>query len=175
MASKGYLEFECDQDFSQMPGTSCGFYCTHCKKEVVDFTKYSREYVQEYAKDKDGFCGVFRNDQLDDSYGGPIEPRKQLRIAAFVSGLFVFSTGANAQIDPQASKQATEFVSDHSENTQVTAVETAPLAAVSEENPGKGKKKHKLPVYKPSRFYWNKRFPFVHVIRRVRAGAYARF
>jgi hypothetical protein len=59
------LTFSCPQDITSMPKTSCGFFCIGCKKEVVDFRKFSDDEIQKYSKEnKEKICGVFNSTQL---------------------------------------------------------------------------------------------------------------
>ena len=84
------LDFSCPQDITSMPKTSCGFFCTGCKKEVIDFRNFSTESFQNHlAKTNEKMCGVFNTTQLN-------TPTKSAVSTIFrVSFALVFILGIN--------------------------------------------------------------------------------
>jgi hypothetical protein len=59
------LSFTCPEDIQSMPATTCGYFCSGCNKNVVDFRNFSPEKIQDYLRSTDGpTCGLFRSDQL---------------------------------------------------------------------------------------------------------------
>jgi hypothetical protein len=57
----------CHEDWSKMTPREKGRFCQSCSKTVVDFTKKSKEEIQEYLREHFGkrVCGHFRREQLD--------------------------------------------------------------------------------------------------------------
>jgi len=57
----------CHEDWSKMTPKEKGRFCQSCSKTVVDFTKKSKEEIQEYLSANYGqrVCGHFRREQLD--------------------------------------------------------------------------------------------------------------
>ena len=57
----------CHEDWSQMTPKEKGRFCQSCSKTVVDFTKKSREEIQQYLSKNFGkrVCGHFNKRQLD--------------------------------------------------------------------------------------------------------------
>ncbi len=89
----------CHADWDQMTPNERGRFCKHCSKTVVDFNPMSEEEMQAFvhAHKDEGFCGSFRNDQLDQ----PVEeliiksiPRKLTAMEAFTVAIaLAFGTG----------------------------------------------------------------------------------
>lgn len=57
----------CHEDWSKMTPKEKGKFCQSCSKTVVDFTKKSKEEIQQYLSENFGkrVCGHFRREQLD--------------------------------------------------------------------------------------------------------------
>ena len=57
----------CHENWSKMTPKEKGRFCQSCSKTVVDFTKKSKEEIQQYLSENFGnsVCGHFRREQLD--------------------------------------------------------------------------------------------------------------
>ena len=57
----------CHEDWSKMTLEKQGRFCELCSKVVIDFTKKSKEEIQQYLHNNHGksLCGHFRREQLD--------------------------------------------------------------------------------------------------------------
>lgn len=57
----------CHEDWSKMTPKEKGRFCQSCAKTVVDFTKKSKEEIQQYLSEnyENRVCGHFRREQLD--------------------------------------------------------------------------------------------------------------
>lgn len=58
----------CQENWDQMAPKGNGRFCMSCTKTVVDFTKMSREEIQNYfsSNQHKNICGKFKNTQLDE-------------------------------------------------------------------------------------------------------------
>jgi len=79
----------CHEDWSQMTASEQGRFCSSCEKEVIDFTKLSRNQIASKVQKGEKICGRYRKDQLETTYFIPQEkaPFKQLGIAAAFTSL----------------------------------------------------------------------------------------
>ncbi len=68
-ANKAYrisLPTACHENWQEMTPTEKGRFCASCQKEVIDFTQMNDEkIVQVLKRSEQGFCGRFRDTQLD--------------------------------------------------------------------------------------------------------------
>ena len=93
----------CDQQWEQMNPVNGGRHCESCCKTVTDFTSMTNNEIVAYLVTKGNVCGRFNVDQLSRINRSLRPPGsgnklwKNLRIAAFIAGLFS-SIKANAQI-----------------------------------------------------------------------------
>ena len=72
MKNKFYLNIDspCSEDFNSFTPTKEGNFCSICTKNVIDFTKLSREEINNYFENKenDNVCGRFKTEQLNTFY-----------------------------------------------------------------------------------------------------------
>jgi hypothetical protein len=54
----------CNEKWTNFTPTGNGGYCANCKKEVIDFTKWSDVRIKDYFANGGSSCGRFRADQL---------------------------------------------------------------------------------------------------------------
>lgn len=94
----------CGEDWDKMQANTCGRFCLHCSKTVIDFTTTADdELVRFFADQPEHICGRFREDQLNRKipFGETKEhtfARKQLsRIAASLLLLQTSATNLQAQ------------------------------------------------------------------------------
>ncbi|OHX66461.1 carboxypeptidase-like regulatory domain-containing protein [Flammeovirga pacifica] len=69
----------CHEDPTNFKPTKKGGFCSHCQKEVVNFTSMTDKQVVQYLEQSEGnVCGRFKEDQLK-SYSliDPLSPKKK--------------------------------------------------------------------------------------------------
>lgn len=66
----------CSQPWDEMTRAADGRFCSHCTRQVVDFTKMTDEAMLDYIQKHGLGCGTFREDQLGREIKRPVPPRK---------------------------------------------------------------------------------------------------
>jgi len=70
--SQFYISTPCEADASHMTPSKHGSFCTHCQKEVIDFTHTSEEEILAFLQSQSGStCGKLRASQLSHSTKSP--------------------------------------------------------------------------------------------------------
>jgi hypothetical protein len=162
------LKFNCQEDLESMSCSEKGEFCTSCRKEVIDFPKMSYSEIHQVKGDQTEMCGMFLPEQIDPSLR-PIELPK-VRSLAFLSTILVSLNFGNvlaqSAVDPkieqaQGASNAPRLTPEEAKvkmergehiSMSITAPEPENLAIKA--SPKKAKKTKK--------WYWSKRFPFVH-------------
>ena len=171
------LKYNCQEDLDSMSKTEKGKFCNSCQKEVIDFTKMSYAQIQKIRGNESKMCGIYLAEQVDPSLH-PIELPKA-RSFAFLTTLLVslnFSTvSAQSTVDPkveqsQGSSNAPnltpEEAKEKTENGQhISLSKASPTETESNNSDAEVEKKKAERVKK---WYWSKRFPFLHKKRRRR-------
>ena len=106
----------CHEDWNKMSPRDKARFCDSCAKEVVDFTQYSSEEIQEYFTTHSAkrTCGHFRKDQLQPSVSDLVRLASQIshhpngnRLYAYLLSIGTLlsagcqPTGPNAESQPQ--------------------------------------------------------------------------
>ena len=83
------ISFSCPEDITSMPKTSCGYFCSGCKKDVIDFRNFSAEKIQDYLISKqEKTCGIFNPAQLSSPAQSQISTLFRIAVAVvFFLGL----------------------------------------------------------------------------------------
>jgi hypothetical protein len=55
----------CKENWSEMSPTEKGVFCSHCKKEVIDFKNFSNSELAKYLSKNDVTCGRFLATQIN--------------------------------------------------------------------------------------------------------------
>ncbi|XZF15572.1 carboxypeptidase-like regulatory domain-containing protein [Chitinophagaceae bacterium MMS25-I14] len=93
----------CSEDWENMAPNGCGRFCFSCQKTIIDFTELTDNDLCSIVQTApEGFCGRFRQDQLDRNVLQPphrsaISTRFPGRIAAFFLLLQAVITNVKAQ------------------------------------------------------------------------------
>lgn len=170
------LTFGCQEDFDSMSKTEKGQFCSACRKEVIDFRKMSLSEIQQIRGDQTEMCGMFLPEQIDPNLR-PIELPK-VRTWAFFSTILLslnFGTAtAQSTVDPKVEQsggtsnapnltpaEAKEKIESgqHISLSKATTSEVESAGIATQE------------TERSKKWYWSKRFPFVHRIHRRRYGS----
>ncbi|MDX2361672.1 MAG: hypothetical protein QNK23_12765 [Crocinitomicaceae bacterium] len=168
------LKFNCDQDWDGMAPTDRGKFCEVCNKEVYDYTSFSlKEILEERSNNAGELCGYFKAEQVDHRLIEPIETPRKLRVAAFWSAFLLSSTGgiAHAQqaeptivnVDPNNNQpnlpegEIKEKI-QNGERINMSVGHSAEATPIEH-------KKGRLKKVKNKKWYWDRRFPFIHRTR----------
>ncbi|HEY9046483.1 MAG TPA: hypothetical protein VIN08_11335 [Ohtaekwangia sp.] len=60
----------CHEKWNSFSTTKLGGFCSSCKKEVIDFTKWDEEQIKKYFSKHSSVCGRFSADQLKEYTSG---------------------------------------------------------------------------------------------------------
>ncbi|MCW3466055.1 carboxypeptidase-like regulatory domain-containing protein [Chitinophaga nivalis] len=93
----------CQQSWHDMRETTSGRYCSHCSKNVIDFTTMSDAEIEQLLQDNtQQYCGYFKATQINNTWGtaDKHKPRTVLP-AAMVSALLLAAVG-NSEARPPA-------------------------------------------------------------------------
>jgi len=93
----------CEASASDMSPSQRGSFCSHCQKEVIDFTRMSdAEIITFMQKQRGRTCGKFRPDQLARPLQTPAPRRRVALLASALAGLSaVFPQISHAQTTEQ--------------------------------------------------------------------------
>ncbi|PHR28420.1 MAG: hypothetical protein COA38_12230 [Fluviicola sp.] len=173
------LKFNCHKDLDSMSQTDKGKFCSSCQKEVIDFTQLSYSEIQLAKGDRTEMCGMFLPEQIDPSLH-PIELPK-VRTWAFLSTILVSlnfsSVSAQSTVDPKieqargasnAPNLTQQEAKNRMENGQHISLSKA--AAPEAENPQQ--ESNTTNFKRMKKWFWSKRFPFIHRKRRHYAGRF---
>ncbi|MFK7786089.1 MAG: hypothetical protein AB8B56_13290 [Crocinitomicaceae bacterium] len=174
------LTFSCQEDIESMAKTNDGAFCSACQKEVIDFTKMSIAEIKETRKLESEICGKFRIEQLE-PHLRPIEAPRMKSIA-FLSTLLLSlnfnSASAQSTVDPKveqshgASNAPNLTPSEVEEKTESGQHISMSRASVSEEPVISDRELRKLNREHQKKWFWSKRFPFLHKKRRHLSGRF---
>jgi hypothetical protein len=82
----------CSQKWEEMHTTSLGQFCSHCKKNVIDFSHLNDEQIVAYFQNKkDQVCGKFHEHQLNRVISNSKPQQGNSRFLAFLGGLLLFN------------------------------------------------------------------------------------
>ena len=100
----------CSQNLDEMAATDNGRFCTHCQKNVIDFSTWSDTALYNFfSKNKDHVCGRFLATQLERPIQIPYQPHSKLYRIAIALGLtlvFTQTPHALAQNRPPKTEQS---------------------------------------------------------------------
>lgn len=84
------LDEPCSQEWSNMTPSEQGRYCDSCQKQVIDFTQLTdNEILQIIAANPNGFCGQFRETQLNRTIVESKLNGGSARLNSLVAGIMV--------------------------------------------------------------------------------------
>lgn len=71
-ANKWTVPNPCKENLNNMPRNADGWYCKVCRKEVIDFTKMTKEEAENYLRTfaAQNVCGQFKPNQVKQDYSG---------------------------------------------------------------------------------------------------------
>ena len=109
MKKKLTIPEPCHEDWNKMSPTQKGKFCKSCAKDVVDFTKNSKEEIIDYLSDATGkTCGRFKTSQIDESsitrkFSSPLIPYAKVVAASTVTllGMTLQEVKAQGQVKYQ--------------------------------------------------------------------------
>lgn len=121
----------CHENWNAFTPTGNGGFCQSCKKEVIDFTRFTDEQLIEYFKSlPQNTCGKFRQEQLK-TYP-LLEPKRAPRLTWFsvlLSSIMLFFTSRFTQAQ-DLPKPTTEQVYVKGEITQTTSAKRISITGV---------------------------------------------
>lgn len=183
------LAFSCQEDLHAMPTSVKGKFCSSCKREVIDFTRMSFAEIQQIRGTEAKTCGIFLPEQIEPSLH-PIELPK-VRSWAFLSSVLLSLNLGNAvaqsTVDPKVEQsqgtsnapnltpQAASEKSKNGEHISLTRAQQAEVEEMDEpETTDKQTEKiqRKRMRQAKKKFYWSKRFPFIHRRHWRRVGKF---
>jgi hypothetical protein len=86
------IDKPCGESWAAMEKADNGRYCTHCAKNVIDFTNMSDSaIVQLIAQSKGNICGRLNVSQLNRTITKPPEVNKPTRFYRIMASLLLFS------------------------------------------------------------------------------------
>ncbi|ANQ49678.1 hypothetical protein MY04_2306 [Flammeovirga sp. MY04] len=111
------IETPCHEDPTNFKPTKKGGFCSHCQKEVVNFTGMTDKQIIQYLEQSKGkVCGRFKEDQLK-SYSllQPIPPKKKwfpgVAVISLLSLLPMYDTKAQTDVPIEKTEQKEEEAS----------------------------------------------------------------
>ncbi|MBL7952896.1 MAG: hypothetical protein JNM62_14395 [Flavobacteriales bacterium] len=144
-----------------------GLHCAKCDHDVIDFTAWTLEAVHRYHAVHPGTCGMFTTEQVEPELRPLVEllsPKAGLLVASLfftpVVGVSQQSAVPNSeQVFPvdRPSTRETKVVSVNDERDEVLVEKAWDRAHISTT----------WPRY---RIYFSKRFPFLHIRKRLIMG-----
>ncbi|MBB3697463.1 carboxypeptidase-like regulatory domain-containing protein [Flammeovirga yaeyamensis] len=114
------IETPCHEDPTNFKPTKKGGFCSHCQKEVVNFTGMTDKQIIQYLEQSKGkVCGRFKEDQLKSySLVQPIPPKKKwfpgVAVISLLSLLPMYDT--KAQTDVPIEKTEHKDIEDSQDN-----------------------------------------------------------
>ncbi|MFT5780494.1 MAG: hypothetical protein ACI837_003456 [Crocinitomicaceae bacterium] len=191
------LTFSCNEDLAAMSCTERGQFCQSCQKEVIDYRFNSISEIRALSNGGKDLCGIFTPEQIEPDLH-PIQFPKQVKSFAFLSSMFIWlgvsNVNAQSTVDPkfeqaestsnspqltpeeaEAQQQSGDPISMSIGNTVTTPIETPTKEESREEQRAK---QHRQKYIKRiirrgnKKWFWSKRFPFIHKRRRISAGRY---
>ncbi len=157
------LGYYCNQKVSNMTDSKGNLFYESCSKNLVDFRGKTKSEFDEIVSKSTDVCGVFYSSQIGDEVEIKLNWKKPFFILSFV-GTLLFSRKVQAQ---QVDSPKTE-VKDSTYHISSKAEESK-----SEEKPqqnpklNKCKSKSHLYPYNRSKIFISKRFPFIHIRRKL--------
>jgi len=83
------IEKPCSENVSAMPRHDVGLYCSHCEKNVIDFSKLSDDEVIRIVEKLDGkVCGRLTKKQLERIFVATQNKKVSPRLNTILAGLF---------------------------------------------------------------------------------------
>lgn len=172
------LKFNCQEDLESMSCTDKGKFCSSCQKEVIDFTKMSYSVIQQVKGNQSEMCGMFLPEQIDPNLH-PIELPK-VRSLAFLSTILVSlnfgNVSAQSTVDPkteqaQGASNAPRLTPEEAK-VKMERGEHISMSITAPESESSAIKASSKKAEKAKKWYWSKRFPFIHKKRRRMAGRF---
>lgn len=126
------LPTPCSEKWGNMLPTNQGGFCSHCSKEVIDFTKWSESQIEDYfKKGNSNTCGRFRKDQLK-TYsisGGPAFRNRFLPLS--VLGISLLAISARAEFSGKRPIPMENVCQDTPGNTEIASADTIRVKTIS--------------------------------------------
>ena len=82
----------CHENWDQMSPTQNGKHCQSCAKNVIDFTSFTQEEIDQFLKNNPHACGRFYKHQISQDYHPNPSSQSQLKYAC---GLILLATAIN--------------------------------------------------------------------------------
>lgn len=118
----------CHEKWENLLPTSNGGYCSRCKKEVTDFTKWSDSQILAYFKERrQPTCGRLRKDQLKlySTDNNPHHSFKFLPVSFFGITLLLSSNRAEATEKKVPGVEITSFSKAAAQNNKIVVRDTS--------------------------------------------------
>ena len=116
----------CSQNLDEMAATDNGRFCTHCQKNVIDFSTWSDTALYNFfSKNKDHVCGRFLATQLERPIQIPYQPHSKLYRIAIALGLtlvFTQTPHALAQNRPPKTEQSSILKQTEPDTNKVAVI-----------------------------------------------------
>jgi len=154
------LTFKCGQDIDAMANIEGGKFCQLCNKTVIDFTNKTHQQFLEITKDKEHYCGIYYEEQVEDIYPINLAFSKPFLVAAsFTALLGLTSSTAIAQDKNKPKTEQSQVDTSEQENVVIydASVDTKDTKCSALEEA----RKHKIVETRGRIIYFSKRFPFI--------------
>jgi hypothetical protein len=166
------MTFRCQVSQQEMKATSRGRFCSECSKEVFDLRFKSPDQIRKIKDENPEICAIFRLEQVD-THLVPIELtilpgiKKGLIAAGIFAGLnFQQGYGQTSSVPAQSEitdKRSSSPIQDTSKIASAVEVE-------KQESDCKAEVK---PIRKNyMKWYFSRRFPFLHRTRYLVTGRF---
>jgi len=113
------------QGWDKMQPVSCGHFCDHCQKTVIDFTSFSEQELAVYfRKNKEVVCGHFRKEQLNAEI--PANPYRRLlhyiRVDKYIATAFIAFTSIVSKAWSQGTNNLQHFEATEQEGKTAKSI-----------------------------------------------------
>ncbi len=109
----------CNQGWNTMSPTDKGRFCDSCRKDVIDFTKFTdRELIHFFSNQKTRVCGHFSKSQLNRNLAAQHTTNKKLILPPFILGVALALGLVNKSEAQVISSQTLQTEPDFNNNPQ---------------------------------------------------------
>lgn len=149
------LSFICNQDLENFTPSKKGYYCSSCKKNLVDFRGQSENTIRVYHSNHPNTCGIYDLKTIDESIITKINFNFLYKPIFFLSTVLPFFhyTATKAQTVP------IEIVEESTTKTNTKSISKDESTTLS---PQKNNRKNSRKLIRSQRsWYLTWRFPFI--------------
>ncbi len=160
------MTYVCSQKWEKMTKVSCGRYCNKCEKIIYDFTRLSSNEIKQKKMEDPDVCGMFLPHQVK------IEGEVEISLTHIKKWLTRIAAVATLTVGGKVKAQVDTIRVEHiqtPENDSLTVSQDVVIPLPSGRTYPEVTPKCAGLLEKPrARVYFSKRFPFLHIRRRIR-------